>query len=126
MKRLLGMALLLASVFVARADQPGQSIDLACRDNDPYVFCTQGCKDRDKNWIPLVPIAGTWISVPGYCPWPQSEGACCVGQVCFALWTRTAVEAVGQYMAICPRAHEQGDWESYNGQGAAEDEPYSH
>ncbi|WP_082143478.1 hypothetical protein [Xanthomonas sp. NCPPB 1128] len=76
--------------------------DLACRDNDPFVLCTQGCKGRDKNWTPVTPQAGVWIAVPGYCPWPTSTGPCCVGNVCFKPWTQKAVDAVYQYMYICP------------------------
>lgn len=117
------LMLLLAVQQAAWADNPGVSTTLACRYDDPFVFCTQGCKNRDYNWKPLSPIAGTWIAVQGYCPWPQSKGTCCVGNVCFMLWTDTAVRAVSQYMAICPRAHEEGDWK---GQGRPESTPFDH
>lgn len=123
MKRWLWIVALAMGVqFAAYADTPIY-VKLECRDDDPFVFCTQGCKGNDKNWTPLSPIAGTWMAVPGYCPWPQSQGACCIGNVCFTLWTQTAVKAVGQYMAICPKAHEEGRWE---GQGRPESTPYDH
>ncbi|QNH19478.1 hypothetical protein HEP73_00368 [Xanthomonas sp. GW] len=76
--------------------------DLSCRKNDPFVFCTQGCKGKDKNWIPVTPSAGLWVAAPTYCPWPTTTGPCCVGNVCFRTWTQTAVDAVGEYMRICP------------------------
>jgi len=76
--------------------------ELSCRDDDPFVFCTQGCKGRDKNWIPVTPRAGVWVAALGYCPWPTTTGPCCVGNVCFRTWTQKAVDAVGEYMRICP------------------------
>ncbi|MGW8344868.1 hypothetical protein ACWGY7_13005 [Xanthomonas axonopodis pv. khayae] len=87
------------------------------------VFCTQGCKDEDKNWTPIDPISGTWVAVPGYCPWPTSTGPCCVGNVCFNVWTQTAVTAVGQYMSICPQAKKQGQWK---GKQRPEKVPFDH
>ena len=123
LRRAVALALLLGMQLAAWADEPGAYTRLACRDNDPFVLCTQGCKNQHYNWKPLAPELGTWIAVRGYCPWPQSKGTCCVGNVCFRLWTDTAVQAVGQYMAICPRAHEEGRWE---GQGRPERTPHDH
>ena len=117
------LALLPGVLPSAFADEPGTSLRLACRDDDPFVLCTQGCRNRDYNWRPVAPVAGTWIAVPGYCPWPQSQGACCVGNACFRLWTDTAVRAVAQYMAICPRAHQQGRW---LGPGRPDKTPHDH
>jgi hypothetical protein len=122
LQRLLPL-LLLCMQPAAWADEPGAHTVFACRDDDPFVVCTQGCKGKDYNWTPLSPTSGTWIAVAGYCPWPQSKGACCVGNVCFQLWTNTAVRAVAQYMAVCPRAHEEGNWE---GSGRPESTPYDH
>ncbi|MGH8028135.1 MAG: hypothetical protein ACREO0_15565 [Pseudoxanthomonas sp.] len=115
------LAIMLGVQFAAYADTPIYQ-KLECRDDDPFVFCTQGCKNQDKNWTPISPISGTWIAVTGYCPYPTT-GACCIGNVCFQPWTQTAVKAVYQYMAICPKAHEQGQWE---GQGRPESTPYDH
>lgn len=59
MKRWIGMFAVL--LFTQAASAAGQSVyqELACRSNDPFVFCTQGCKDEDKNWTPIDPISGT-------------------------------------------------------------------
>ncbi|AAM38880.1 hypothetical protein GUF72_07820 [Xanthomonas citri pv. citri] len=123
MKRWIGMFAVL--LFTQAASAAGQSVyqELACRSNDPFVFCTQGCKDEDKNWTPIDPISGTWVAVPGYCPWPTSTGPCCVGNVCFNVWTQTAVTAVGQYMSICPQAKKQGQWK---GKQRPEKVPFDH
>ncbi|MEJ1126650.1 hypothetical protein V9L20_03685 [Variovorax sp. CCNWLW225] len=114
-------ALCLGMQAAAQADQRVYQ-QLVCRDNDPFVFCTQGCKDQDKNWTPLDPIAGSWNAVPGYCPWPSTY--CVVGPLRFGSdWTQTAVTAVFQYMSICPAAHRQGQWK---GSGRPESTPYEH
>jgi len=97
------------------ANAVGPYVKFECRDNDPFVFCTQGCKGSDKNWIPLSPSSGTWMAVPGYCPYPTT-GACCIGYVCFLPWTQTAVTAVGQYMAMCPiGGGKASDWKNTDG-----------
>ncbi|PPU30525.1 hypothetical protein [Xanthomonas sp. CFBP 7912] len=123
MKRWIGMFAVL--LFSQAASAAGQSVyqELVCRSNDPFVFCTQGCKDEDKNWTPVDPISGTWVAVPGYCPWPTSTGPCCVGNVCFNVWTQTAVTAVGQYVSICPHAKKQGQWK---GKQRPEKVPFDH
>lgn len=95
---------------------------LVCRENDPFVFCTQGCKGKDKNWTPVDPIAGVWIAVPEYCPYPTT-GPCCFGAYCLRSWTQTAVVAVAQYVAICPAAKQQGDW---IGSERPESTPFDH
>ncbi|WP_371184254.1 hypothetical protein [Xanthomonas sacchari] len=97
--------------------------DLACRDNDPFVLCTQGCKGKDKNWIPTSPKAGMWVAAPGYCPYPNT-GECCYGYVCFMSWTQKAYDAVYQYMRICPiGGGKASDW---TGRQRPERVPYSH
>jgi hypothetical protein len=102
--------------------EPGVYQQLVCRDNDPFVFCTQGCKGQDKNWVPDDPIAATWHSVDGYCPWPSTN--CVIGPYRFGTdWTQTAVTAVFQYASICPAAKQQGDWK---GSGRPESTPYEH
>jgi len=97
--------------------------DLACRDNDPFVLCTQGCKGKDKNWIPTNPKTGVWLAAPGYCPYPNT-GECCYGYVCFMSWTQNAYDAVYQYMRICPvGGGKASDW---TGRQRPERVPYSH
>ncbi|UYB52716.1 hypothetical protein OCJ37_01755 [Xanthomonas sp. AM6] len=108
----------------ATAEAAGFYVPLACRDDDPFVFCTQGCKDQDKNWIPTDPVSGAWIAAPGYCPYPTT-GTCCFGYVCFLPWTQTAVTAVGQYMSVCPVARKEGNWKNTDGR-RPESVPYDH
>jgi hypothetical protein len=115
------LALYLGMQITALADK-GVYRDLVCRDNDPFVFCTQGCKGQDKNWTPIKPIAGSWRAERGYCPYPTT-GKCCFGYVCFRPWTQTAVAAVYQYMDICPAAEQEGDW---TGSERPESVPYDH
>lgn len=128
-KRIWILAIMLGVQFTALADTPIYQ-RLACRDDDPFVFCTQGCKGKDKNWIPMSPESGTWMPAPvpgtyGYCP--IATTATCPANVypyvIFLPWTQTGVEAVYQYMAICPRAHDTGPWE---GPGRPESTPYDH
>lgn len=122
LKPWLCMAFICSAFQGSALAEPGVYQQLACRDNDPFVFCTQGCKNQDKNWTPIDPISATWVAVPGYCPYPTT-GACCFGYVCFQSWTQTAVTALGQYMSICPAAKRQGDWK---GSGRPESTPYDH
>lgn len=114
---------ILALFFAGQADVQAQSIyrKLVCRDNDPFVFCTQGCKGVDKNWAPLDPISGSTTPVLGYCVLP-SPSVCCKGPYCGA-WTATAIEAYYQYKEICPKAMKQGKW---NGTKPPEAVPYVH
>ncbi|WP_295865170.1 hypothetical protein [uncultured Xanthomonas sp.] len=96
---------------------------LVCRDNDPFVFCTQACKGVDKNWSPVDPISDTWRADPGYC-WKASPVRCCKhGWHCGA-WTPTAIAAVQQYQDICPAAAKQGNWTDPN--RSPESVPYEH
>lgn len=78
------------------------------RDNDPFVFCTQGRKEESKCWIPLSPQSGTHIPLCYYPYWSTDD------------WV-----SLGEYMLTCPHggAGSAGDWK---GKGKAEDSPTSH
>ncbi|PPT75140.1 hypothetical protein [Xanthomonas arboricola] len=114
--------LMLAMCFVGEAAAQKKGVTLVCRSDDPFVFCTQGCKDEDKNWIPVDPISATWVAVPGYCLFP-SPSPCCAGAVCLQAWTPTAITALAQYESICPEAKKQGKW---TGQKRPENVPFAH
>lgn len=79
--------------------------ELVCRDNDPFVFCTQGCKSPDHHWEPTDPISGAWVPVPPYCPYPTTVSTkYCKG------WSQKAFTAFFQYQSICRQAKKEGDW----------------
>ncbi|WDS34652.1 hypothetical protein [Pseudoxanthomonas sp.] len=121
MKPWIWTILLLLGAQTAYADT-AISETLVCRDNDPFVLCTQGCKDDDYNWKPKNSMQGTYTPVMPYCPWP-STGECCIGYVCFEPWTQTAFTAYFQYARICRKAHKEGKWV---GEGKPEETPYDH
>lgn len=123
MKTWIWMATLCLGMQATAQAEPGVYQQLPCRDNDPFVFCTQGCKGQDKNWTPLDPISATWLPVQGYCPWPSTSD-CWVGPYYVGkAWTQTAFEAWGKYVSICPAAKQQGDWK---GPGRPESTPHEH
>jgi len=69
--------------------------DLSCRSNDPFVFCTQGCKSPDRHWKPVGAGAG-WMPVFPYCPYPTLVST----QYCTG-WSLTAYKAFFEYQRIC-------------------------
>lgn len=126
MKRwMMALVLALGLLSVASADEPG-TYKQVCRSDDPFVYCTQGCKET-KAWKPAQPYASiAYRPQPGYCPLPMT-GQCCFGNVCFKAWSqRDYNDYMQNRVTVCPRAHDDGDWVRENGQGAPEDEPVSH
>lgn len=101
-----------------------------CRSDDPFVYCTQGCKET-KAWKPAKAPGAGYASIaykpePGYCPLPMI-GTCCFGNVCFEPWSQEDFNDYYQNrVRVCPSAHEDGEWESGDGQGEPEGEPFSH
>ncbi|PKV11482.1 hypothetical protein CVO74_18190 [Xanthomonas prunicola] len=114
---------ILVLFFAGQAEIQAQSVyeKLVCRDNDPFVFCTQGCKGADKNWIAIDPISGTTAPMLGYCVQP-SLSVCCKGPYC-GPWTQTGIDAYYQYKRICPKAMKRGSW---NGKRPPENVPHDH
>lgn len=129
MKRMFWMVLLAIGVSGSVLAENDITIKLECRDDDPYVFCTQGCKGQHKNWVPTNPGTTAWMAVGNYCPWP-STGPCCIGNYCWTPWTQTAFTEWIKFMNICGVDRHHGgnasDWVPENGQGNPEDEPVSH
>lgn len=131
MKRWLWVLFLLPVSFAAVADQPGLGEQDICRDRDPFVYCTQGCKET-KAWKPASPYASVaYRPQLGYCPVPVVQTGSCPFDVkpylIFLGWGQQDYDDYMQHrVVICPRAHTAGDWERYDGQGEPEDEPYSH
>ncbi len=87
---------------------------LQYREDDPFVFCTQGRKERDKCWIPLPPYTGNFMMMP-YCNPPNSPYG--------KSWTQDDWSSLYQYQSVCPRAINSGQWE---GSGRPEQTPFSH
>ena len=123
----LAAAALLSVPALAWADQPGKSQTLRWRDNDPFVFCTQGIKDQDRSWKPIDPISGTYFPIPPYCPIPAAPNTeCPVYPYTYLAWTQNSWDAFRDYQSVCKWPHRTGKWTRRNGQGNAEDTPYSH
>lgn len=124
MFRLIVLLMLMAVAGVAHARD--DIYKQVCRMDDPFVYCTQGCKET-KAWKPSTPYAsGNYRVQRGYCPYPNT-GKCCFGYVCFKSWPVADFNDLFQNrMVVCPRAHQAGDWVPERGQGRPEDEPVSH
>lgn len=129
MKRWMLVAALVLGVQATAWADGDMYMPLVCRDDDPFVFCDQGCKNnnggnQDYAWAPVSPPVAAWRPrvEEWWCPAPLT-GSCCFGWVCFRPWSQTALTAWGQYLIVCPAAHETGDWE---GSGRPESSPYDH
>lgn len=73
------------------------------RDNDPFVFCTQGYEITPAMmcWIPLPPYTGgTWMFT-GLCDPPNYYGR---------PWTARDTQALFLYETVCPIAIKPGAW----------------
>lgn len=69
--------------------------NLSCRSNDPFVFCTQGCKPPDRHWRPVGTGSG-WAPIAPYCPYPTVVGTkYCKG------WSVIAYNAWWERQRIC-------------------------
>ncbi|WP_242112616.1 hypothetical protein [Luteimonas aquatica] len=93
--------------------------------DDPFVYCTEGCKET-KAWKPAPPYAGVgYIPQLGYCPFPTTS--CCDSYCILQPWSTDDFNDYFQNrVRICPRAHTDGSWVPRDGQGSAADTPYSH
>lgn len=95
------------------------------RDNDPFVFCTQGVKNG-KVWRVITPnspahamILVGWVNIAPYCPWPSTEGyePYCEG------WPQDDVTAWNHWAEICYAGGDRSDW---TGPGRPENSPTNH
>ncbi|MFC3656828.1 hypothetical protein FZ025_00430 [Xanthomonas hyacinthi] len=97
--------LLLCVSFCLAGNALAQSVNapqetLRYRDNDPFVFCTEGQKNPDKCWMPLPPYTGNYMTMP-YCQPVDPYGK---------PWTPQDYDSLGQYQRVCPRALKSGSW----------------
>lgn len=115
MKIWIGLVIVLVSFnAVAQSGGTGYYEQLQYRDNDPFVFCTQGRKEKDKCWIPLPPYTGNFMAMP-YCNPPNTYSG--------KSWTQDDWNSYYQYLRVCPRAINSGRWD---GTGKPEETPNSH
>lgn len=91
------------------------------RDDDPFLFCTSGMKERPRAWNPVKSVIGLWAPTPGWCPYPMQ--VCPYPMSMLRGWTRREIQAVQLYMRICPAAASEGRWE---GRGRPDQTPNSH
>lgn len=89
------------------------------RDDDPFLFCADGMKERPRAWNPLQPSIGTWFPTPGYCAVPATSCPYVYG----IGWTQREIDGVYLYMSVCPAAKKKGNWV---GSGRPENTPTNH
>jgi hypothetical protein len=79
------------------------------RDNDPFLFCTDGQdpeKFPDRCWWPIAPFTGAFMMNP-ICRPPNPYGKD---------WTSADWDSLGQYLRVCPMAGgKSGPWNSKSG-----------
>ncbi|MCB2018289.1 MAG: hypothetical protein KDF54_12390 [Hydrogenophaga sp.] len=79
------------------------------RDNDPFLFCTDGQdpeKFPDRCWWPVAPFTGAFMMNP-ICRPPNPYGKD---------WTEADWDSLGQYLRVCPMAGgKSGPWNSNSG-----------
>jgi hypothetical protein len=81
--------------------------ELSQRDNDPFVFCTQGMKRPDPCWIPLEPYGyGIW-TYTWLCDEPNTE----TGRA----WTSAERQGLKDYVLVCSAARSNGAWDKKAG-----------
>lgn len=79
------------------------------RDNDPFLFCTDGQdpeKFPDRCWWPVAPFTGAFMMNP-ICRPPNPYGKD---------WTEADWDSLGQYLSVCPMAGgKSGTWNGKSG-----------
>ncbi|TLX20866.1 hypothetical protein [Thermomonas fusca] len=91
------------------------------RDDDPFLFCDDGMKERPRAWNPVSPAQGIWAPTPGYCPYPLQT--CPYPLTMLKGWSQREIDGVYLFMRVCPAAGGTGKWE---GNGRPENTPHSH
>ena len=91
------------------------------RDNDPFLFCTAGMRERPRAWNPVNPRLGLWAPTPGWCPYPMRR--CPYPLTALIGWTQREIDGVQLYMRVCPANGGEGRWQ---GNGRADQSPHRH
>jgi hypothetical protein len=86
------------------------------RQNDPFVFCTQGYEVNwaQMCWYPTDPITAAWLPT-GICRPPNPYGR---------PWYPRDNQALALYIRVCPKALKSGTWEGHN--GLPQNTPFAH
>lgn len=86
------------------------------RDNDPFIFCSQGYETTvaAECWVPLPPYTTGAYAYTGICDPPNEYGRS---------WTDRDYQALYLYQTVCPIAGKSGAWV---GAGDGSQSPYSH
>ncbi len=107
MKRFLSMVMLMLFSALAVADEG--IYKEVCRSDDPFVYCTQGCKET-KAWKPSTPYASiAYRPSVGYCPYPTTQ--CCDSYCVLRPWSQRDFNDYYQNRVyVCPAAHTDGKW----------------
>jgi hypothetical protein len=86
------------------------------RQNDPFVFCTQGYETNwaQMCWYPTDPITAAWLPT-GICRPPNPYGR---------PWYSRDIQALALYQRVCPRALKPGSWKGHN--NLPQNTPFAH
>ncbi|WP_413623784.1 hypothetical protein [Luteibacter sp. Lutesp34] len=84
------------------------------RDNDPFVFCTEGLKGWNKCWFPVDPANGTFMYT-GVCDEPNPKGRS---------WSFEDRDSLRLYQMVCPMAVQSGEWDGKG--GSPDNSPHPH
>ncbi|WCE02634.1 hypothetical protein [Pseudoxanthomonas sp. JBR18] len=123
------IALVFAGLSAHAVAQSGNFYEvIRYRDNDPFVFCTEGWKRDgdyfDTAWEPIPQYTGPWIPHwPLWCSIPTTSCPENYGYYRPRDWTQKDLDAWQQYTRVCPAAMNSGKW---NGQENANDTPGRH
>lgn len=101
------------------------------RDNDVFVFCTQGRKPAIKAWKPIHAGSATFLTLYNYCPIPhnpQVTGQCPANTAWsyFLPWSQDDWDSYVLYREVCPHGGHQGDAGNWKGKGRPENSPHEH
>ena len=117
MKQWIPLAASLLAVSLTASAEEAMYKPLSQRDNDPFVFCTQGMKRPDPCWIPMPPYGhGNWMYT-----WLCNEPNVKYGRQ----WTPAERQGLDEYMEVCSAARSSGTWDRAAG-SRPEDTPFSH
>lgn len=100
MKIKFGLGLIALMWSVGAAAQAGYYEGLRYRNNDPFVFCTQGQRNASRCWMPTPPYTGSYMIMP-YChPNPKGKP-----------WSQADYDSLAQYLRVCPAGEQPGNWQ---------------
>lgn len=101
------------------------------RDDDVFVFCTQGRKPEFKAWKPIHAGTATWMPLYNHCPIPHDPSVItdCPANTQyyrFLNWKQDDWDAYVLYTTVCPWGGMQGKKGDWQGDGNPENSPHNH